>query len=394
MKLSAIETVALAALAVALGAWIRSRLPWVERLHIPASIAGGLVFAIVNLALHQRGFIVDFDASLRDPLMLTCFSIIGFNSSFRVLRRGSKLIVLLLVMATLGGALQNVIGSALAKAFGLSVFVGPLAGSVSLTGGPATSQAFGATFEELGVQGAATIAIASATFGIAISGLVAGALGGWLIKRHSLTSAPEATVSSNTPRVDPPLDLGRHALWIAAVLGAGAVLSRGIASTGVVMPAYIGSMTLAAIVRNADDKWHFARLSERTLERIFTALLPMFIGMAMVTLKLWELEKLAFALTVILCVQVVITIAYCATCFRLFGGDYNAAVATAGFCGVMLGITPNAMASMEALASNHGPAPRAFLAVPVVGGFLLDFANSILITVTIAVLRLVEHVGG
>ena len=126
MKVSAIETLALAALAVALGEWLRARIAIIGRLHIPPSIAGGLVFALVNLILHQRGFIVDFDASFRDPLMLTCFAIIGFNSSLRVLRRGGKLIVLLLVMATVGGALQNVVGSALAKAFGLSVFVGPL----------------------------------------------------------------------------------------------------------------------------------------------------------------------------------------------------------------------------------------------------------------------------
>ena len=389
MKVSAIETLALAALAVALGVWLRSRTAIIERLHIPPSIAGGLLFALANLILHQQDFNVEFDASLRDPLVLTCFSIIGFNSSLRVLRRGGKLIMLLLAMATLGGALQNIVGAALAKAFGLSIFIGPLAGSVSLTGGPATSQAFGATFEELGVQGAATIAIASATFGIAISGLVAGALGGWLMKRHKLSGAP-ATLEKKTTEQHEPLDLGRHALWIAVVLGAGAILSRWIASTGVIMPAYIGAMTLAAIVRNLDDKWHFARLQEHTLERIFTALLPLFIGLAMVTLKLWELEKLALALIVILCVQVVITIAYCAACFRIFGGDYNAAVTTAGFCGVMLGITPNAMASMESLASKHGPAPRAFLAVPVVGGFLLDFANSLLITTTIAVLRLIH----
>ena len=390
MRVSAIETLALAAVAVALGVWIRSRVSMIERLNIPPSIAGGLVFALLNLILHQRGINVEFDATLRDPLMLTCFSIIGFNASVRVLWQGGKLIVLLLIMATLGGALQNVVGAGLARAFGLSVFIGPLAGSVSLAGGPATSQAFGATFEDLGVHGAATIAIASATFGIAISGLVAGALGGWLLPKNRITmQLPGAAPLPATP-TSLPLDLGRHALWIAVVLGAGAIVSRWIAGLGAVMPAYIGAMTVAAIVRNADDKWRFARLSESALERIFAALLPLFIGMAMVTLRLWELEKLALALIVILCVQVVVTIAYCAACFRLFGGDYDAAVTTAGFCGVMLGITPNAMASMEEIASKHGPAPRAFLAVPVVGGFLLDFTNSLLITATIAVLRLIH----
>ena len=391
MKLSAIETLALAAVAVALGVWIRGRVRVIGRLNIPPSIVGGLAFAIVNLVLHQRGLNVEFDASLRDPLMLTCFAIIGFNASWRVLWRGGKLIMLLLALSTLGGALQNVVGSALAWAFGLSVFIGPLAGSVSLTGGPATSQAFGATFEALGVQGATTIAIASATFGIAISGLIAGALGGWLLRGKRGVGSTAAQVEVVPPTVPPPpLDLGRHALWIAVVLGAGAIVGRLISSAGVVMPAYIGAMVVAAAVRNADDRWRFARLSETTLERIFTALLPLFIGFAMVTLRLWELERLAIPLIVILCVQVVVTTLYCGACYRFFGGDYEAAVTTAGFCGVMLGITPNAMASMEEIVAKHGPAPKAFLAVPVVGGFLLDFNNSLLITSTIAVLRLIH----
>lgn len=389
MNLSAIETLALAAVAVALGTFLKARIQSVKKLNIPPSIAGGLVFALANLILHQRGVNIQFDASLRDPLMLTCFAIIGFNASWRVLWRGGKLIIILLALATFGGVIQNIVGSALAKAFGLSIFVGPLAGSVSLTGGPATSQAFGTTFEALGVQGAATIAIASATFGIAISGLIAGALGGWLLRNHKRsetigTAAPETKLQTT------PLDLGRHALWIAVVLGIGALVSRLIASTGVVMPAYIGAMIIAAAVRNADDRWHFAKLSETTLEQIFTALLPLFIGMAMVTLRLWELEQLAVPLIVILCFQVVITTAYCAACFYLLGRDYEAAVTTTGFCGVMLGITPNAMASMEEVARRHGPAPRAFLAVPIVGGFLLDFTNSLLITSTIAVLRLIH----
>jgi len=291
-------------------------------------------------------------------------------------------------MATVGGVIQNLVGCSLAALFGLSVFVGPLAGSVSLLGGPATSQAFGATFEELGVQGAATIALSSATFGIAISGLIAGALGGWLLGgRRSNASAPREDAPKG---IAPPLDLGRHALWIVAVLGVGAVVSRLISSTGVVVPGYIGAMMVAALVRNADDKWGFVRISENTLEQIFAALLPLFIGLAMVTLKLWELERLALPLIAILCVQVVVTTAYCGICYRWLGRDYDGAVTTAGFCGFMLGITPNAMASMEEIAGKYGPAPRAFLAVPVVGGFLMDFTNSLLITLTISVLRLIH----
>jgi ESS family glutamate:Na+ symporter len=396
LKVSAIETLALAAMAVALGLWMRSRVRFVERFNIPPSIAGGLFFAILFFILHARGYVIEFDAALREPLMLACFTIIGFNSSVRVLRRGGKLILLLIGLATLGGVLQNVVGCSLARLFGLSVFVGPLAGSVSLLGGPATSQAFGATFEELGVQGAATIALASATFGIAVSGLIAGALGGWLLRTRGVgpltpnASGDTMEALPEKPAAALPLDLARHTLWIVVVLGVGAVVSRFISKAGLVVPGYIGAMIVAALVRNADDKWKFVRLSESTLEQIFAALLPLFIGLAMVTLKLWELERLAVPLIMILCVQVVITTAYCGACYRLLGRDYDGAVTTAGFCGFMLGITPNAMASMEEIARKYGPAPRAFLAVPVVGGFLMDFTNSLLITLTIGVLRLIH----
>ena len=392
-KISAIETLALAAAAVALGLWIRSRVRTVDRLNIPPAIAGGLVFAILHLILRGRGWHFDFDASLREPLMLACFSIIGFNSSWRVLRKGGQLIVLLLGLAALGGALQNAVGAALASLFGLSPFVGVLAGSISLTGGPATAQAFGATFEGLGVQGAATIALASATFGIAISGLIAGALGGWLLGGAAVGGQVVEQTKEAVPfepLAKEAVPLARHALWIAVALGAGAVVSRVISNSGVVVPGYIGAMLVAAIIRNVDDRFNFARLSEVALTEIFSALLPLFIGMAMVTLRLWELEGLALPLLVILCVQVVITTIYCAACYRLLGRDYDGVVTTAGFCGFMLGITPNAMASMEELTRKHGPAPRAFLAVPVVGGFLLDFANSLLITFTIYALRLIH----
>lgn len=391
MKIGALETVALAALAVMLGKQMLRRIPVLARLNIPAAIAGGLVFAIAHLALRSTGAAaLEFDTALRDPLMLTCFAIIGFNASFRVLWRGGAMIAILLLLATAGGAVQNLVGVLAALAFGLNPLIGPLAGSVSLTGGPATSQAFGATFEQMGVPGAATIALASATFGIAVSGLVAGALGGWLTRGRASGSA-EVAVGAPTP--EPVRDLARHALWIALSLGAGAVFSRGISAAGFVMPGYIGAMIVAAVVRNADDRWRFACFSESTFGAIFSAVLPLIIANAMVTLRLWELEKLALPLLAILCVQVVVTVAWCGASYWVLGRDYEAAVTVAGFCGFMLGITPNAMASMEEVAAKHGPAPRAFLAVPVVGGFLIDFTNSLLITGSAWLIKSIFNAG-
>jgi glutamate:Na+ symporter, ESS family len=397
LKIGAVETLALAGVALLLGTWLRRLVPLLTRLNIPSSIVGGLVFALANWMARSRGWLVDFDTSLRDPLMLACFSIIGFNASWRVLRQGGQLIALLLALSAAGAMVQNLLGIGLARLFGLNPLIGILAGSVSLAGGPATSQAFGAVFEALGVPAAAAIALASATFGIAISGWIAGALGGMLVRRTGVSA--KQVQSSSGPAIPAKLDmtmgaLSSHALWIVLALGIGAVVSRSIASAGFVMPAYIGAMTIAAILRNCDDRWSFARFSGPVFSEIFTALLPLFISAAMLTLRIWELERLAIPLLVILIVQVVVTTGFCAFAFfalrRGPGNAYDGAVSSAGLCGFMLGITPNAMASMQELAEKYGPAPRAFLAVPVVGGFLLDFANSLLITATISVLKLLN----
>jgi ESS family glutamate:Na+ symporter len=260
--------------------------------------------------------------------------------------------------------------------FGLNPLLGIVAGSTTLAGGPATALAFGKTFEEMCVADAQSVGVASAVVGILAAGLLGGAVGGWLIRRHGLVAAKTEAVQGREEQ---------HGSWlftlaaVVVVMGVGSIVSRWIAAAGLTLPAYIGSMIVAALVRWRDDAGS-RLLDEAVLDRTGTVSLGLFIVMALLTLKLWVLAALAVPLLMILSVQVVVTTLFAVfVAFRWLGRDYEGAVATAGWTGFMLGTTANAVASMDVLESSHGAAPRARLAVPVVGGFLIDFTNSFII---------------
>ena len=276
--------------------------------------------------------------------------------------------------------LQNLLGIALAHGLGVDPRLGILTGSVALAGGPATALAFGGTFEKMGVPGATTVAFASATFGIAVAGLIGGYIGGWLIRRHRLK--PDEGGAART--ADAPPEAGsllNAAIVLAIAMGAGSLVSAGIQSLGVILPVYIGSMIVAAVIRNLDDRYHFAGIAQAEVDSLGRIALYLFIVMALITLKLWELAHLALPLFAMLAVQVAFCWLMCVTLsFWVMGRNYEAAVGAAGFCGFMLGITANAVACMEELVEKYGPAPQAFLVVPIVGAFLIDFTNSLIIT--------------
>jgi ESS family glutamate:Na+ symporter len=364
LKLTSIQLLGLAGLGAAAGNWIKRRVPVLDRLNVPAPIVGGMLYALLALALRDRVVNLDADTSLRDLLQIAFFTTIGLSVRVDALRRGGSALVWLLAAASAGAVLQNLLGIGLAKALGIDPRIGILAGSVSLAGGPATSLAFGSTFEHMGVTGATTIAIAAATFGITVSGLIGGA-------------APGAAVASR----EGTGSLMNAGIMIAIAMGLGSLVSLGVQRTGVILPAYIGAMAVAAVMRNLDDRYRFARIGQFEVDEIGRVTLHLFIVMALVTLRLWELAHLAGSMLILLAAQVALVWLLCVTLvFRVMGRDYDAAVSAAGFCGFMLGITANAVAVMEELVAKYGPAPRAFLVVPVVGAFLIDFTNSLIIT--------------
>ncbi len=379
-KLNAAQILALASLGVALGAWLKRKLPLLDRLEIPVPIAGGMVFALAALALHGRVMNFEGDTSLQTLLMIAFMTTIGLNARIELIRRGGIGVIKLLAIATLGAFLQNVLGMSLAKLLGVDPRLGILTGSVALAGGPATAAAFGPTFERLGVHGATSVALASATFGIAVAGLLGAYIGARLARRKK-DARRLAAIASSPERENEASNLLTATLVIGICVGLGNLLSLAIERAGVVLPAYIGAMIVAAIARNLDDRFGFARISQSDVDILGRIALYLFITMALINLRLWEIASLALPMLVLLAAQVIFCWLMCVTlCYRGMGTDYEAAVTTAGFCGFMLGITANAVACMEELVEKLGPAPQSFLVVPIVGAFLIDFTNSLLIT--------------
>jgi len=405
-KLNPAQVLALACLGVALGAWLKRKLPLLDRLDIPVPVVGGMLYALLTLALHNRVVNLEVDTTLRDLLMIAFMTTIGLNARLELIRKGGAGAIKLLVISTIGAALQNVLGITLATALHVDPRLGILTGSVALAGGPATAAAFGGTFEKLGVQGATTVALAAATFGIAVAGLIGAYIGASLIGRKraavhaagpmvdpratsttTLTTA-SATTLTTTASAAPSSNLLAAVLVVGVCIGLGNLLSMAIERLGVILPAYIGAMIVGAILRNLDDRLRFARIAQTDIDTLGRIALYLFIAMALLTLRLWEIAHLALPMLVILAAQVAFCWLMCVTiCYRGMGRNYEAAVTTAGFCGFMLGITANAVACMEELVEKYGPAPQAFLVVPIVGAFLIDFTNSFIITAMLNAMR-------
>lgn len=390
LELNAMQVLALGCGAILLGAWLKRKLKFLDRLYIPTSIVGGLLFALLTLALHGRYADFKPDTTLRDLLMIAFMTTIGLNARMALIKRGGIPVLLMLALATAGAVLQNVLGIGLAKAFGLNPLIGILSGSVALTGGPGTSLAFGPTFESWGVRGATEVAAASAIFGITVAGLVGGYIGSRLIRRHKLqsqTAAPQGAASQENESIQ-IATLLQAVLALGIAMGMGNLISNGFNHFKIILPPYIGAMIAAAVIRNLNDRFTFFRLSQPSVDACALVSLYLFIVMAVMTLKLWELANLVLPLIVILVAQVVLCWLMCVTaCFYLMGRNYESAVMSSGFCGFMLGVTANAVACMEELVEKFGPAPQSFLVVPIVGAFLIDFTNSLIITTMANMLR-------
>ncbi len=389
LTLTSIQVLGLACFGIVLGGWIKRLFPFLDRVNIPASIAGGMVYAVAVFAMRDRVLNFEMDMAVRDVLMVGFFTTVGINASLRLVRTGGRLVLVFLAMAAVGLVLQNAVGIAIAKAVGLDPLIGMLAGSISLTGGPATALAFGATFEKLGVPSATVLGLASAIFGITIGGLISGYFGGRLIRRHGLRSSvvdPGVEVAETEQAAES--SLMSNVVVVGVSMGLGTLVSLGLEKLGMILPAYIGAMIVAAALRNIDDATGFARISPAWMDQIGTIALDIFIVMALLTLRLWELIHLAVPVLTILVAQLLLMAALCwSFLYRVMGRDYEAAVMSTGYSGFMLGTTANAMGCMQELVKKHGPAPAAFLAVSLVGAFLIDFCNALVVTQTINLLR-------
>ncbi|MEO7936214.1 MAG: sodium/glutamate symporter [Dokdonella sp.] len=385
------QTVAVAAVLLALGEWIKNRVPVLSRYFIPSPIIGGLVFSLIALAGHQSGtFSFEFALNIRDFLLLVFFTTIGFSASFELLKKGGIGVAIFLVCAVVLVLIQNGVGVALAEAMGANPLIGLAAGSISLTGGHGTSAAFGPLLEKAGAVGALPAAIAAATYGLVAGCVIGGPVGSLLMRRHKLVgpardgaifdAQPSAIETARETTETTDGTILRATILLMIAIGIGTLLANWLKSAGVTLPAYLGPMIVAAIFRNIID-WRDWVLPVRQFEVVGNVSLAFFLTMALMAMKLWELAAVAGPLVVILLVQTVIMFgfAYFVT-FRVMGKDYDAAVIAAGHCGFGMGATPNAMANMQAFTSANGPSFKAFFVIPLVGAMFIDFFNAMAIT--------------
>jgi len=389
LELDAVQTLAFAGLALFLGYGLCRAIPVLSRYNLPPPVVGGLVFALAAWAAHSRGTtLFTLDTALQTPLMIAFFTTIGINASLWLLKISGRQVLVFLLLATGFAIVQNLLGIAVATAFGLDPLFGVLAGSTTLTGGPATGLAFAPLFEEAGVAGAASIAVASAMAGIVCGGLIGGPVATLLIRRFNLRSTrPEDHRAPTEERsVDVATESQReHAalksiVVLLVAMWLGAWVSKGFTATGITLPATVGGMLVGAVIRNIDDRTGWLQLSVPTTDLIGNVCLALFLSVALMNLKLWELAGLALPLLVNLGLQALLVSVFCLVIFRAMGRDYDAAVMGGGFIGFMLGTTANAMAVMRTLVERYGVAPRAFLVAPLVGAFFIDFTNALIIT--------------
>ena len=387
IQLDMYQAAAVAALVLLLGRFLVRNVDLLRRYCIPEPVAGGVVFALAHLALRQAGILeISFDSTLQTFFMVVFFCSVGFTACFRLLKKGGLQVLLFLGIAVMMCVLQNGLGAFIASAFGLDPRLGLATGSIPMVGGHGTAASFGPLLEKAGVSGASAVAIASATFGLVAGCVIGGPTAVSRIRQKKLHSFETATGSNEVVvdknEVTGAIDSGRFlnaALCLALAIGAGTVVSAWLNKV-FTFPIYIGAMLVAAFIRNTTDMAG-KEIPMEEISTIGSFSLSLFLGLAMMGLKLWELADLAVPMVVMLVAQTVLMMVYAYfVVFNLLGKNYDAAVMTSGFCGFGMGATPNAMANMQAITQKYGPAPTAYFVVPLVGSLFIDFMNTIVIT--------------
>ncbi|WP_373997801.1 sodium/glutamate symporter [Bdellovibrio bacteriovorus] len=386
MELTALQTLAFSALVVYFGRFLKKKIHFIEKYNLPSPVIGGFVVASVLAILKSYGiFEIKFTKTFEETLMIAFFASIGYSASLKLLKEGGRTVVFFLALTVGGLILQILAGIGAAKLMGLPPLMGVLTGAVSLTGGPGTSLAFGPLFETAGIEGASVIGLTTAMGGILLGGLVGTPLATYLINKRRLKAVmgSEVETVSEAPLLHARIgsDLLYHFLAMALIMGLGTTLSPWINSLGVTLPIYIGSMIIAAIFRNIEDVKPVFKIKAEWIEEIGAVSLTLFIATAIMSLKLDELRNAALPILIFLALQVLlVAITALGPAFWVAGKDYEGAIISAGYVGFMMGTSANAMANMSSLAQKYGPAPKAFLVVPLVGSCFIDFINAALIT--------------
>lgn len=387
IQLDMYQTLAVAVLVLLLGNYLKKKIYFLQKFCIPAPVIGGLIFAIMTCICYVTGIAeFSFDDTLREVCMVFFFTSVGFQANLKVLKSGGKSLIVFLGLVIALIILQNLTAVGLAKLLNLNPLIGMCTGSIPMVGGHGTAGAFGPVLEDLNIKGATTICTAAATFGLIFGSLIGGPLGKRLIEKHSLLNT--AANEDDSLLVEDEKKHERHTnMYADAVfqlilaIGVGTIFTMLLTKTGLTFPIYIGAMLTAALMRNICEYTGIATIHMGEINDLGGISLSLFLGMAMITLRLWELASLALPLVILLAAQVLLIIIFTYVIeFNIMGRDYDAAILVSGTCGFGTGATPNAMANMQAVCDQYVPSIKAYLLIPLVGSLFADFLNSLVIT--------------
>lgn len=387
IKLDMYQTLALAVAALLLGSFLRKRIPLLEKFCIPAPVIGGLIFAILTCILYGTGLMeVSFTDTLREVCMVFFFTSVGFQANLKVLKSGGKALFVFLLLVVVLIVSQNALAVGLAKVLRLDTLLGMCTGSIPMVGGHGTAGAFGPVLEDFGLNEATTVCTAAATFGLIAGSLIGGPIANSLIRRKDLlrTAVPikdELLEEEEKATHHRFVHYAPATFQLSLAAGIGTVLSMLLSLTGMTFPVYIGAMIVAAIIRNIGEYTGKIEIYMAEIDDIGSIMLSLFLGIAMITLKLWQLAELALPMIALLAAQTLFMFLFARfVVFTIMGRDYDAAVITAGTCGFGMGATPNAMANMQAVCDKYAPSLKAYILIPIVGSLFADFINSLVVT--------------
>ena len=387
------QTLAVSVLVLILGQFLKKRINFLEKFCIPAPVIGGLLFAVLTCVCYSLGIAeFTFDDTLREVCMVFFFTSVGFQANLKVLKSGGKSLFIFLGLVVVLIVFQNFLALGVSKLLHLDPLVGLCTGSIPMVGGHGTAGAFGPVLEDFDVKGATTICTAAATFGLIAGSLIGGPIGKRLIDRKKLLDT--AVAEDDSILVEDEKKHERHTnMYAAAVfqliiaVGIGTIISELLTKTGLTFPIYIGAMIAAAVIRNIGEYSGKFDIYMGEINNFGGICLSLFLGMAMITLKLWQLAELALPLIILLSAQLILMILFTYfVVFNVMGRDYDAAVLSAGTCGFGMGATPNAMANMQAICDRYVPSVKAYLIIPLIGSLFADFLNSLVITFFINIL--------
>lgn len=382
IKSDAIMTVTMAAILLLIGYFVKSKVKFLNKYCIPAPVVGGFLFMFVTYLGHITGaFAFTFDSYFQSPFMLAFFTTVGLGASFELLKKGGKLLIIYWLVAGVVSIFQNGIGIGVGNLVGLENPYALLSSAISMVGGHGAAAAYGSTFAEMGYEAAPLVGAAAATFGLISAVMVGGPVGRRLIVKYNLT--PDAAdnfdtdvsnVNANSGEKLSSLDVIKNVTAILVCMALGTIVSGWIGTLiKMSFPTYVGAMFVAVLLRNLNEKLHFYKFDFALVDGIGDVMLSLYLSIALMTLKLWDLAGLIGGVLVVLLFQVIfmVLVSYFIV-FRILGKNYDAAVMCAGLCGHGLGATPSAIVNMTAVNEQYGMSRKAMMIVPIVGAFLVD----------------------